>query len=352
MYISYDDGANWKKFQMNLPVVSITDILIKENDLIVGTQGRAIWILDDLSLVQQRTNTNPQKRLEVFPVNDAYRTEGIQNIAVRNAGTNPPNGVVFNYYLKDATDSSKVSISIFDKKGNVIRTFSRDAKDTTNKLDFNPNMNQFIWNMQYTAAERIEGMILWNGTVGAPKAAPGKYTARFRYVNDSADVPFVIKADPNYKMTEIEYDEQVNFLMKVSDKFSEIQKAIKDIRLIRSQLNDFTTRADSSGKDLKPLADSINKKLTTVEEALYQTKAKSGQDVLNYPIRLNDKISGLFDYASSGNNPPSQQAIESFNYLSGEADKHLNTLKQVMQNEVKRFNQFIYQRSIPVIGVK
>jgi hypothetical protein len=91
-------------------------------------------------------------------------------------------------YLKDAIDSSKVSITIFDKKGGIIRTFSRTAKDTTNKLDFNQGMNQFVWNMQYPAAERIEGMILWNGNIGSPKAAPGRYTARFRYANDSADV--------------------------------------------------------------------------------------------------------------------------------------------------------------------
>jgi hypothetical protein len=353
MYISYDDGSKWKKFQLNLPIVSITDLLIKENDLVVGTQGRSIWILDDLSLVQQRAGGGSlSKRLHVLSVNDAYRTEGTRNLTLRNVGTNPPNGVVFNYFLKDASDSSKVSITIFDKKGNMIRTFSRDARDTTNKIDFSNGINQFIWDMQYPAAEKVEGMILWNGTVGAAKAAPGRYTARFRYVTDSTDVPFIIKADPNYKMTEAEYDQQVSFLLKVSNKFSEVQRAIKDIRLIRSQVNDFTTRADSSGKDLKPLADSINKKITAVEEALYQTKAKSGQDVLNYPIRLNDKISGLFDYASSGNNPPSQQAIESFAYLSKEADKHLAILKQVMQNEVKQFNQLIYRKMLPVIGVK
>jgi photosystem II stability/assembly factor-like uncharacterized protein/type 1 fimbria pilin len=350
MYISYDDGANWKKFQLNLPIVSITDLLIKENDLIVATQGRAIWILDDLNLVQQRAQANLQKHLQVFPVNDAYRTEGTQNLSIRNAGTNPPNGVVFNYYLKDATDSSKVSISIFDKKGNIIRTFSRDAKDTTNKLDFNNGMNQFVWNMQYPAPERIENMILWNGNVGAPKAAPGKYTARFRYANDSIDVPFVIKADPNYKMTEAEYDQQVSFLLKIRDKFSQVQRAIKDIRLIRTQLNEFTSRSDSSTKDLKPLADTINKKITAVEEALYQTKAKSGQDVLNYPIRLNDKISGVFDFAASGNTPPAQQAVETFTFLSAEADKQLAILKQVMDNEVKKFNQLIYQKQIPVVG--
>ena len=353
MYISYDDGANWKKFQLNLPMVSITDLAIKENDLIVATQGRSIWVLDDLSLVQQKEDQGMTKKLHVFSVADAYRVEGFRNADIKNAGMNPPNGVVFNYFLNNAADTSKVSISIFDKKEKLIKTFSRDAKDTTDKLEFDSGMNQFVWNMMYPSAEKIEGMILWNGSVGAPKAAPGKYKARFRYEKDSMDVPFTIKPDPNYKMNDDEYDEQVTFLLKVSDKFNDIQKAIKDIRTIRTQLNDFTLRLDTTNtKDIKKLADSINKKVTSVEEALYQTKAKSGQDVLNFPIRLNDKISGLFDYASSGYNAPSKQAKDAFQQLSAQADQHLLVLKQVMNNEVKQFNKLVHEKEIPVIGVK
>jgi photosystem II stability/assembly factor-like uncharacterized protein len=353
MYVSYDDGENWQKFQLNLPIVSITDLTIKENDLVVATQGRSLWVLDDLSLVQQRSADVMKKQLHVFNVNDAYRVEGFQNPNIRNGGMNPPNGVVFNYFLKDATDTSKVSITIFDKQNRRIKTFSKDAKEASDKLEFNSGMNRFVWNMMYPTAERIEGMILWNGVVGAPKAAPGRYNARFVYGKDSVDVPITIKPDPNYKLTEAQYEEQVGFLLEVQNKFNEVQQSIKDIRTIRTQLNDFTSRLDTSNsKELKKLADSINKKVTRIEEALYQTKAKSGQDVLNYPIRLNDKLSGLFDVASSGYNPPSGQVRAAYQQLSSEADKQLNALKQVMDNEVKAFNKSIHERQVPVIGVK
>jgi hypothetical protein len=353
MYISYDDGENWQSFQLNLPITSITDLATKDNDLVVATQGRSLWVLDDLSLVQQRSADVMKKRLHVFAVNDAYRMEGFQNVNIRNGGMNPANGVVFNYFLKDAGDSAKVSISVFDKQNKLIKTFSRDAKEAGDKLEFSNGMNCFVWNMLYPTAERIEGMILWNGVVGAPKAAPGKYNARFRYEKDSVDVPFVIKADPNYKMTDAQYEEQVGFLLEVQNKFNEIQKSIKDIRTIRTQLSDFTARLDTSNsKELKKLADSINKKVTRVEEALYQTKAKSGQDVLNFPIRLNDKISGLFDVASSGYNPPSSQVKATYQQLSADADKQLNALKQIMDNEVKAFNRLIHEKEVPVIGIK
>ncbi len=360
MYISYDDGANWKKFQLNLPIVPITDMTIKENDLIVATQGRAFWVIDDLSVLQQKeVAANTSKKLEVFAVNEAYRTEGGGRRqrggggSIQNMGENPQNGVVFNYLLNGANDSSKVSITVFDKQHKLIKTYSKKEKLPVDKLEFNDGMNQFVWDMNYPAAERVEGLILWNGGIGTTKAAPGKYTARFRFDKDSMDVPFVIKPNPNYAMTEADYDAQVGFLLQVRDKFSEIQKAIKDIRAVRSQVNDFTARMDTAGnKDIKKMADSLNKQMTKVEEALYQTKSKSGQDVLNFPIRLNDKIAGLYGVASSGQNPPSKQAREAFADLGGQADVQLAKLKKIMDTDLKSLNRMINEKQLPVIGVK
>lgn len=360
MYISYDDGANWKKFQLNLPVVPVTDITIKENDLIVATQGRAFWVIDDLSVLQQKDIASLTKNLHVFAVNDAYRTEGGGRRgprggggAIQNGGENPASGVVFNYFLKDANDSSKVSITVFDKQNKPIKTFSKNAKEPGDKIDFNDGMNQFVWDMNYPPGERVEGLILWNGGIGSAKAAPGRYNARFRYGKDSVDVPFVIKPNPNYQMSEADYDAQVQFLLQVRDKFSEVQKAIKNIRVLRTQINDFTARMDMEGnKDIKKMADSINKQMTLVEEALYQTKSKSGQDVLNFPIRLNDKIAGLYGVAASGQNPPSKQAREAFAELGGQADVQLDKLKKIMNTDLKALNKMINEKQLPLIGVK
>ncbi len=357
MYISYDYGSNWKKFQLNLPIVPITDLTIKENDLIVATQGRAFWVIDDLSVLQQREKNIFDKKLFVFGVNDSYRMEGSggrrRHNMPMNAGINPPNGVVFNYWLNDVNDSSKVSISVFDKNGALIKTFTKDAKEENNRLEFNKGMNQFVWDMFYPPAEKIDGLILWNGNVEGPKAAPGRYKARFRYSNDSTDVSFVIKGDPNYAMTDADYDAQVGMLLQIRDKFSEIQKAIKDIRVIRSQINDFTSRMDTAkDKDVKKIADSISKHITTIEEALYQTKSKSGQDVLNFPIRLNDKIAGLYDVAASGYHVPSKPVKEAFADLSSLADAQLNQLKKIMTEDLATLNKRINEKQLPVIGLK
>lgn len=353
LYISYDDGNNWKPFQLNLPMVPITDMTIKENDLIVATQGRSFWVLDDLTIVQQKAAHILEKNLYAFPVNEVYRYGGYQQPSPRNAGMNPPNGPVINYYLKSINDSSQLSIQILDQHKKEIKTFATNAKEKENKLDIFAGMNRFVWDMMYPAADKIDGQIIWHGNVPGPKAAPGNYYYTIRFGKDSLEGSFSIKANPVYNLTQADYENQFNFLISVRDQFNEIQKAIKNIRDIRKQLNDF---AEKQGKELpkevKDKADSINKQLTIIEEALHQTKAKSGQDVLNYPIRLDDKISGLYDFASSGNAAPAKQVKDAFADLGAQAAVQLNLLKKIINEDLLSFNQLIREKALPLIGLK
>lgn len=354
MYISYDGGNNWKPFQLNLPLVPVTDLTIKNNDLVVATQGRAFWVLDDLTQVQEKENNITDKNIYIYPVVDAVRmnSRGRQS-TTKNAGTNPPNGVVINYYLKEVADSPAVRITIMDKNKKTVKVFSTKAppKGEIGKIDATKGMNRFVWDMAYPPAEKIEGMILWS-EVDELKAAPGKYYIKIvSEKKDSAESEFTIKANPNYKTTQEEYEAQFAFLQTVSDKFNEIQKAIKNIRAVRTQISDFMGRQgkDTTG-EIKTLADSINKKMTRIEEALYQTKAKSGQDILNYPIRLNDKIAGLYNYAASGNYAPTAQVKEVYADLSAQADAELRKLKIIFDTDLPRLNKLIREKELPVIA--
>jgi photosystem II stability/assembly factor-like uncharacterized protein len=353
MYISYNDGGSWRPFQLNLPIVPITDMTIKNNDLIVATQGRALWSIDDLTPVQEYSTDVLNKNLYALPVNDSYRRDGYVNDNAKNAGINPPNGAVINYYVREVLDSTKASITILDKNKNVIKVFATDAKEKKDQIEIGKGMNQFVWNMSYPEAEKIEGMILWNGSVGGPKAAPGKYLAKIKVGKDSIEQTFSILANPTYKASQQDYEDQFNTLISIRDKFNEVQKGIKNIRDIRSQINGF---AERQGKDLpkeiKEKGDTINKQLTAIEEALYQTKSKSGQDVLNYPIRLNDKIGGLYDYANSGNNAPTRQVKQAYADLAAMADIQLKKLQRLMDKDVMELNQLIREKAVPVISAK
>ncbi len=353
MYISYDDGANWRPFQLNLPIVPITDMTIKNNDLIVATQGRALWSLDDLTAIQKYDAALLSKNVHLLPINDSYRRDGFVNVNAKNAGTNPPNGVVINYFIKNSLDSTKASITILDKNKKTIKTFATDAKEKKEKIEIAKGMNQFVWDMYYPEAEKIEGMILWNGSVGGPKAAPGNYFVKVKVDKDSVEQPFTILANPTYKIAQQDYEDQFNTLISIRDKFNEIQKAIKNIRDIRAQINSFTERQGKDlPKEIKVKGDTINKQLTNIEEALYQTKAKSGQDVLNFPIRLNDKISGLYDYANSGNNAPTKQLKQAYADLSILADRELQKLTQIISVDLVQLNQLIREKAVPAISTK
>ncbi|MGV3658200.1 MAG: WD40/YVTN/BNR-like repeat-containing protein [Chitinophagaceae bacterium] len=357
MYISFDDGGSWKPFQLNLPITPITDLHIKENDLVVATQGRSIYVLDDLSVLQQMNSNISNKALHVFDVAAAYRVPPSRFSARQgtpaNAGTNPPQGVVVHFYAPRVTDSTRATFTIMDAAQKEIKTFSTTAKEEADKIEISSGMNTAVWDLQYPPADRIDGMILWNGVPGSITAPPGQYFAKIKIEKDSATVPFTILPDPNYKTSQQDYDAQFQFLWQVRNKFNDIQKGIKDIRALRTQINSFVSlQGKEVPKEVKSTADSIAKKLTAIEETLYQTKARSGQDVLNYPIKLNDKLSGVFDAAASGNMAPPQQVRDVYAELVRQIDAELAKLKAVQQTDIPAFNELIRQKALPVIGVR
>jgi photosystem II stability/assembly factor-like uncharacterized protein len=357
MYISYNDGASWQSFQLNLPLVPITDLTIKNNDLIVATQGRALWVIDDLSIVQQMDPAVKSKALHAYAANPAYRIPpvvsrwGAMAGTPANAAANPNKGAVVNFYAAQVTDSSTASVAIYDKNKKLISRSTTEDKARAIKL--NKGNNQFVWDMQYPAAEKIEDLILWNGVPGSITAIPGNYSAVVRVDKDSVELPFTLLADPNYTCSQVDYDAQLDFLLQIQGKFNESMKAIKDIRSARTQMKDFVAKQGKDcPKEIKQLSDSLSKELTAVEEKLHQTKAKSGQDVLNYPIRLDDKLGGVYDMVSSGNMAPSKQAKDVYAELVVQVDAELSRLKTLLDTGLKSFNKLVREKELPTVVVK
>jgi hypothetical protein len=174
-----------------------------------------------------------------------------------------------------------------------------------------------------------------------------------RVDKDSVEVPFTLLADPNYKCSQADYEAQLAFLLEVQGKFNQTMKAIKDIRQARSQMNDFVSKQGKAcPKELKQMADSLGKALTAIEEKLHQTKAKSGQDVLNYPIRLDDKLGGVYDMASSGNMAPSKQARDVYAELAAQVDAEMKKLKALLTDGITAFNKLIVEKQLPVVVLK
>ncbi len=355
LYVSINDGASWERFQLNLPVTPITDLLIKDQNLIVATQGRSIYILDDLSFVE---NFKPTPTVsQVFPIANTYRVppqmggrrgRGASVSMPANVGMNPAKGVVIKYWKAygSESDSTRVMISILDDQKKVIKTINHSEPGGPST---EAGFQTYVWNMYHKEAEKPEtGLILWNGSTSPVLAAPGKYTAKVTIDNTVTEQPFTIVADPNYKVSDADLKAQEQFLLKVSTTFSEIMKSLKTIKELRTQINMLQKKTKDTV--FQKQAKEVLANLTAIEEALHQTKAKSGQDVLNFPIRLDDKIAGVFESAAAGYIAPTKQVQEVYQVLKAQVDAEFNKLETLKKSGVKQLNDAVHQLAIPIIG--
>ncbi|MEP6707292.1 MAG: glycosyl hydrolase [Pyrinomonadaceae bacterium] len=394
MYMSLDDGANWQSMQFNLPVVPITDLAIhkRERELVAATQGRSFWIFDELPLLHQMADAgrNIVSETHLFRPKDAYRMPGGGGSslpATATIGKNPPNGVVVYYSLK-TKPASDVVLEFLDAAGKSIRKFTAKAPKPqptpapgTAQVQSPPEqpqapsgeesesfgrggaparvttdvgLNRFVWDLRYAEAVRFPGMILWAGETRGPRIAPGSYQVRLIVDGKTMTEPFAVKPDPRLQTTPAEYARQLDLSLKIRDKLNETHNAIIQIRDVRKQVEDLLKRVkDQPGaKVISDAGSTLNKNLTSVEEALYQTKNQSSQDPLNFPIRLNNKLAALGGVVMGSETPPTDQSLVVYDEVAGQIDAQLQRLAQLMKTDVPAFNQLVHDQNVPAVVVK
>jgi len=353
MYISFNDGTNWQPFQLNLPIVPITDLALKDNNLIVATQGRSLWILDDLTVLHQLFNSN-QDSHKLFKPKDTYRMDGGYFKGSKTSGTNHPNGVVTYFSLKKYDkENDEVSLTYFDQKGDTIKTFSTKNKKK-DKLEVKEGMNQFVWDMTYKGAEKLDGMILWWASLDGPQAIPGNYKVDLNINGESFSQNFNIVADPRAESSQADMQQQFNFITDVNTTMDEAHKSIKKIRNIKSQLSAFEAQYKGN-KDLKELlekAKTLKENFTKIEEALYQTQNRSGQDPLNFPIRLTNKLGHLNALVGMGDFAPTEQDIAVKNELSAKIKTQLDEFNRLISEEISSFNSAFNEKQLNYLFVE
>ena len=356
MYISFDDGGSWHSFQRNLPVVPVTDLAVKENDLIVATQGRSFWVMDDLTPLHQLSATVAAKPFWLYTPRSTYPLGGAELRDSRTRGQNPPSGVMVHYYFKSAPDSGAVSLKILDTSGKLIERYAGkpNKKKGESGLPLKAGMNRFVWDMHYPDAETFDGLILWFGGTEGPLAVPGQYQARLIVGSDSLAVPFEIKPDPRSSAGMEDLQAQFDYLMAIRDKLTEIHRGIKQIREIRKQVQSVTGKLaeDQEGAEaIKTSSKALLDQLEQIETTLYQTKNQSPQDPLNFPIRLNNKLSILSSLTSIGRFRPTDQAVAVQEELVAKIDPELAKLRNIIDNDLHAFNQLVKANEVPAVQV-
>ena len=350
MYVSFDDGDQWQKFQLNLPEVPITDLTLKNNDLIVATQGRSLWMIDDLSVLHQLREAKGNENF-LFKPKDTYRMGGRSRAGSLTQGTNHSNGVMVYYSVADP-ENSEVSISFLTLNNDTIKRFSN--KDKKNKLEVKKGNNLMVWDLQGDGAERLDGMILWWASTEAPKVVPGNYSVVLQVGNQVMRRQFSVLADPNSETDQSGLQRQFEFITSVNSTVDKAHKSIKKIRDINTQLEAFKTRYGEATEvaALVEEATDLSKALTAIEEALYQTKNRSGQDPLNFPIKLTNKLAHLNALVGMDDFPPTQQDVAVKNELTQAIEKELTKFDALISDEIKAFNTAFRQMNLDYLFVE
>jgi len=350
MYISFNDGASWQPFQLNLPIVPITDLALKDNNLIVATQGRSLWIIDDLTVIHQLASAK-NKENYLFKPKETYRMGGSSRRGSLTSGTNHPSGVMTYFYLKEIKDIA-VKLSYMNSRGDTIKTFSTSSKK--DKLKVTSGSNYHTWNMRGKGAERLDGMILWWASTNAPKVVPGQYKVVLQVGDEVFSQPFTILADKNAETDLAGMQRQFDFISDVNNTVDKAHKSIRKIRKINNQLEAFQKqyKENDDVKELVGKAKKLSEDFSEIEKALYQTKNRSGQDPLNFPIKLTNKLAHLNSLVGMDDFPPTQQDIAVKNELTQLIKAELVKFDQLVSEEIAEFNRQFNVRKLNYLFIQ
>ncbi len=355
MYVSFDDGSSWSPFQLNLPIVPVTDLTIKDNNLIAATQGRSLWIIDDLTPLHQLGSEVSGADFHLFKPADSYRMGRPAWYTPKSAGKNHHNGVLFYFTLKNEPgEKEEITFEILENDGDLIKKLSTTAEKKADKLEVKKGSNTAFWNMQYPDAEGFDGLIMWSASLRGPKAVPGTYKARLTVNGVSKETAFTILKDPRTEGSVADIQAQFDFIQEVNKKLSETHIAIKDIRSAREQMNDLKSRLakEDAFKELVESIDNISKKMTEVEEKLYQTKNRSGQDPLNYPVRLNNKLGHLSSVANNSDYKPTDSSFGVKKELETAINEELKKWEQIKTQDIPQLNQKAKEKGVEAVMLK
>ncbi len=340
-YVSYDDGDTWRSLQLNLPDTQVSDIWVEANDIAISTHGRGFYILDHIEPLRQWGPAVASADAYLFKPEAAMRSAGNATIT---------------YMLRRPMQS--LTIDILDSKGQVVRSIAGSAAAAgagargaggaaggggrggrgggVTFASMAAGVNSVTWNLRYPDATSFPGMVLWGGSVTGPAAPPGTYQVRMTIDGKDQIQPLVVKRHPLYSASDADLVEQFNLAIQIRDQVSEADNAVIQIRSIKGQVADRLSK--SADAKLKTASEMLTKNLTAVEEEIYQVRNQSGQDPLNFPIKLNNRLASLLSMVGHGDGKPIGNAEPVFKDLVAELKVQTDKLQQTLTRDLAAFN--------------
>ncbi len=350
LYVSFDGGERWQSFQNNLPVVPVTDLKVHQQDLIAATQGRAFWILDDLTPLHQLTETVMNTNTYLFQPRDPYLLDGTRVDSLPDRGTNPDNGLVSYFYIKEKDDSIAVALEIKDESGSSIRSFSPKAKEKSNQMPYNKGQNKFVWDLRLADYELPKELTTYGGK-SSYKVGPGKYEIILIIGKDTMSRAFYVKPDSRVDISLAAFEEQQVLLKQVEQALKDMYKEIDNMRHVKSQVEGFIQRTDID-EEVKDQGKKIVAHIDSLENRMVQKKQKTFQDVINFPNQLNAKLMHIQQTIDGGMPPVTQGQMKRVADLMTEWELIEGEILDLMQVDVRTFNMKIKEMDIPFIATE
>jgi photosystem II stability/assembly factor-like uncharacterized protein len=364
-YISYNGGKNWQQLQLNLPVTPITDLKLHQDHLLASTQGRAFWILDDLTPLRKNAAAIKDS-FALLPVKDAYRLSAGSPLnqlfpgdkeprTINTTMANPVTGAQFFFHILGKETVKSATIEILDAAGNNIRTYYMQKpvnRQGNNQLQDDPaievrnGLNRFVWDLCHRNLPTIDNVLI-EGSDKGRMVVPGNYTVRLTINGKSQSQNFKVLTDPRQLkeypslVTAEAYQEQEKLLQLLSNDVEEIHVAVTQMHKLQQQLKELRERTEdnSTFDTLYRHAGSILEKIQDWEAQLIQRKSQTNDDVINFVNKLSANI--IFVKGEAEGNVPyiTEGHIKRTQDLHAEWVKYRNQQQALLQGDIRTLNE-------------
>ncbi len=375
---SPDHGSNWLPLKMNLPTVAVHDLVVKDNDLVVGTSGRSIWIFDDLTpmrelrkLLQRKEASYPD--LMLLDVQPAVRWRyhpPVHSTEERTVGQNPPNGAVIHYYLKKA--AKKVTLYVLDEKGGLVRelTSEKDKEEAPDPIDPDAEkekekkrlpkgqgLHRVVWDLHYRGARTIRGAKVDSGNPReGPLVVPGVY--RLRLLVDDQALPerkVEVRPDPRVNIPADELAEQLKLALAVRDALNKVADMANGLRAIRAQIvtRNKLLRSDGASAPVVAQGQQLLGKLDALEAKLHNPKAEVAYDILALKggAKLYSQLTALLETLREADGAPGQGIREVYAEHAEELRALEGEYRELLTGAVARLNEASRRLNVPAVIV-
>jgi photosystem II stability/assembly factor-like uncharacterized protein len=363
VFVSFDAGAHWQSLQLNLPVVPVHDLIIKNDDLAVATHGRSFWILDDIAPLRELKGGELDEPVHLFQPASAHRSRS-GGFHPRGAlGANPPGGVVIDYSLK-AEPKDDIALEIVDAKGQLVRKYSSKEKKPEEEAQFfgpqgtppipkKVGLNRITWDMRYDVPRAIPGAQYDNGPPEGVLALPGKYQVKLTVEGKTYSAPIEIVPDPRSKISDADLQKQFALATEIRNLNDDGHKLVLEIRDLRSQLQALGKRLgqDDASKPVRDAAEAITKKIAAIENQVIEPKATTNEDQLNYGNMLSSQLAYLGNSVGDADVAPTQAEFEQYELFRAQMEKLDSQWKEVIGQDLAQFNDLMRKSNILAVGI-